>query len=89
MSLFYFFILNCTIKLSFSLFLDLNQRIIAMMDNFSVVQVIEIIPELRLKYMGFYPSDKVPQLTKYYCVVLNSAPSKNREEHCFMIPRIN
>ena len=35
-----------------------------MMDNFSVVHVIEIIPELRLKYMGFYPSDKSTSTNK-------------------------
>ena len=51
-------------KLSVSLFLDVNQLPIARIDNFSLVQIIERIPELRLKYIGAYPSDKVPQLTR-------------------------
>ena len=59
---FSFFVLNYTIKLSISLFLDVNQLKIAKMDNFSHLQVIERIPELRYKYMGSYTSDKVPRL---------------------------
>ena len=40
------------------------------MDNFSLLQIIERIPELRFKYMGSYPSDKVPQLTIYFLQLL-------------------
>ena len=50
-------------KLSVSLFLEVNQLTFARTDNFSLVQIFERIPELRLKYIGAYPSDKVPQLT--------------------------
>ena len=40
---------------------------IAEMDNF--------------KYMGSYPSDTVPQLTKYFFAKIYSAPSNDRGEH--------
>ena len=59
------------------------------MDNISLLQIIERIPELRFKYMGSYPSDTVPQLTKYSFAIINSAPSNDRGEHWIMIARIN
>ena len=48
------------------------------MDSFSLMQIIERIRELRFKYMGSYPCDKVPQLTK-------SAPSNDRGELWIMV----
>ena len=58
------------------------------MDNFLLLQIIEKIPELRFKYMGSYPSDKVAQLTKYSFAIVNSAPIKDRGEHWIMIARL-
>ena len=84
--LFIFFILKYTIKLSIS-FLVVYQPTIAKMDNFSLLQIIERIPELRFKYMGSYFSDTVPQLTKYSFAIINSAPSNDRGEHWIMIAR--
>ena len=55
------------------------------MDTFSFLQIIERIPELRFKYMGSYPSDTVPQLTKDSFAIINSAPSNDRGEHWIMI----
>ena len=43
------------------------------MDNFSLLQTTERIPEFRFKYMGCYRSDKVPQLTKYILQLLTQA----------------
>ena len=43
------------------------------MDNFSLLQIIERIPEFRFKYMGCYRSDKLPQLTKYILQMLAQA----------------
>ena len=83
------FILNCTVKLSISLFLDENQPTTAKMANFSCLQYIETIPELRFKYKGSYPSDKIPQLTKYSFAITNSAPSNDREKQWIMIARLN
>ena len=88
-SIIIFFILNCPIKLSVSWLLDVNQLTIAEMDTFSLLQFIERILELRIEYMGSYPSDKVPQLTKYSFAIINSAPSNDRGEHWFIIARID
>ena len=38
--------------------------------------------------MGSYPSDKVPQLTKYSFAIINSAPSNDRGEHWIIIARL-
>ena len=60
-----------------------------MMNIFSFLQVIERIPELRFKYMGSYPSDTVPQLTKYSFANINSASSNDRGEHWIKIARLD
>ena len=57
------------------------------MDNFSLLQIIERFSELRFKYMGSYPSDIVPQLSKYTLAIINSDPSNDRGEHWIMIPQ--
>ena len=58
------------------------------MDNFLFLQIIEKIPETRFKKMGSYPSDKVPQLTKYSFAIINSAPSNDRGVNWIMIARL-
>ena len=63
---------------SYFFVLDVNQLTVAKMDIFSLLQIAERIAELRFKYMGSYPSDKVPQLTKYSFAIVNSAPSNDR-----------
>ena len=80
-----FFVLNYNIKLSISLFLDVYQLTIAKMYIFSLLQIFERSPELRFKYMVPYPSNKVPQLTKYSFAIINSAPSNDRGEEWIMI----
>ena len=45
--------------------LSVNQLTIAKMDNISILQIIERIPELTLKYIGSCPGDKNPQLSKF------------------------
>ena len=59
------------------------------MGIFSFLQIIERNPELRFKYMGSYPSDKVPQLTKYSFASFNSDSNNNRGEHWIMIARLD
>ena len=59
------------------------------MDSFSLLQIIERIPELRFTHKGSYPSDRGSQLTKYSFAVINSAPSNDRGEHWIMIARLN
>ena len=39
--------------------------------------------------MGSYPSDKVPQLTKYSFAIVNSAPSIDWGKHWIMIARLD
>ena len=60
-----------------------------MMDNFSLLQIFERIPELRFKYTRSYPSDTVSQLTKYSFAIINSAPSNDRGELWIMITRLD
>ena len=55
------------------------------MNNFSLLQ----INELRFKYMGSYPSDKKPQLTKYSFANVNSAKSNDKEEHWIIIAQMD
>ena len=61
----------------------------AKMDNFPLLQIIERVPELSFKYMGSYPSDTVPQLTKYSFAIINSAQSNDRGEHWIIIARLD
>ena len=70
-------------------FLDVNQPIIAKLDNFSLLQIVERIPELSFNYMGSYPSETVPQLTKHSFANINSAPSNERGKHWIMVARLN
>ena len=59
------------------------------MDKFSLLQIIERIPELRFKYMVSYPSDTVPKITKYFFAIINSAPRNDRGEHWIMIAQLD
>ena len=71
------------VKLSSSLFLD------QFIFQVHLFKIIERIPELRFKYSGSYPSDKVPQQTKYSFAMMNSAQSTDGGEHWIMIARLN
>ena len=42
------------------------------MDSFLLLQRTKKFPELRFEYMGSYPSDQVPQLTKHSFAIINS-----------------
>ena len=84
----FFFNRKYTIKLSIS-FLAVSQPTIAKMDNFSLLQIFERIQELTFKYVVSYPSDTVPQLTKYSFAIINPAPSNDRGEHRVMIARLD
>ena len=84
-----FFILNAISNYQFPLFLDVNQLTTARMDNFSLVQIIERVKELRFKYMGSYPSEKVLQRTKQFFANINSAPDNDRGENWIRIARLD
>ena len=59
------------------------------MDNVSLLQITQRIPELKFNYMGSYPTDKMLQLTKYSFAIINSAPGNERGEHWIMIARLD
>ena len=60
---------------------DVNQLINAKINNFSLVQIIELLSEFRFKYMGPYLFDKICQLAKYSLAFVSSTPSSHRGEH--------
>ena len=68
---------------------DVNQLINANINNFSLVQIIEILSEFRFKYMGSYLSDKICQLAKYSLEFVNSTPSSVRGEHWIITIRLH
>ena len=53
------------------------------MDNTSLRDIIERIPELKFRYIGSFPADFVPNLPKY------TSPSSEAGEHWIMIGRLN
>ena len=59
------------------------------MDNFSLLQIIERIPDLKFKYMWSYFSDTVPQLTKYSFAFINSALNIDRGKQRIKIARLD
>ena len=67
--------------------LDVNQVTIAKMDNFSLLQFFERIPELRFKFMGSYPSDKLPQLTQYSFAIAKYSFAILQKRYRRMVPR--
>ena len=69
------------------MFLDVNQLEVTKMDIFSLLEVIERLPELSFKYMGAYSVNKNPHLTKHSFAIFYSAPSNDRGEH--MITRFD
>ena len=66
---------------------DVNQLINANINNFSLVQFIEMLSEFRFKYMGSYLSDKICQLAQKSLLFVNLTPSSDREEHWIMTTR--
>ena len=59
------------------------------MDNQSLQQIIERIPELKFKYIGSFPADFIPNLTKFSFAIINTASSTEVGEHWILIARLN
>ena len=59
------------------------------MDNISLRDIIERIPELKFRYIGSFPEDFVPNLTKFSFAIINTSPSTEVDEHCIMIGCLN
>ena len=59
------------------------------MDNTSLRDIIERIPELKFRYIGSFPADFVPNLPKFTFAIINTFPSSEAGEHWIMIGRLN
>ena len=59
------------------------------MDNTSLRQIIERIPELKYRYIGSFPADCVPRLPTFSFAIINTSPSSEAGEHWIMIARLN
>ena len=59
------------------------------MDNTSLRDIIERIPELKFRYIGSFPADFVPNLPKFTFAIINTSPSSEAGEHWIMIGRLN
>ena len=59
------------------------------MDNQSIQQIIERIPELKFKYIGSFPADFIPNLPKFSFEIINTASIKEVGEDWILIARLN
>ena len=59
------------------------------MDNTSLCDIIERIPELKFRYIGSFPTDFVLNLPKFSFAIFNNSPSSEVCEHWIMIGRLN
>ena len=59
------------------------------MDNTSIHDIIERIPELKFWYIGSFPADFVPNLPKFVFAIFNTSPNSEVGEHWIMIGRLN
>ena len=59
------------------------------MDNTSLRQIIERIPELKYRYIGSFPADCVPRLPTFSFAIINTSPSSEAGEHWIMIAPLN
>ena len=59
------------------------------MDNTSLRQIIERIPELKYRYIGSFPADCVPRLPTFSFAIINTSPSSEAGEHWILIARLN
>ena len=55
------------------------------MDNFAVQQIINRIPLLKFRYLGWFPSDFVPTLANDTFAITNTPPSNMQSEQWIMI----
>ena len=59
------------------------------MDNTTLRQIFERIPELKYRYIGSFPADCVPRLPTFSFAIINTSPSSEAGEHWIMIARLN
>ena len=59
------------------------------MDNTSLRDIFERIPELKFRYIRSFPADFVPKLPKFTFAIINTSPSSEVREHWIIIDRLN
>ena len=59
------------------------------MDNTSLRDIIERIPEHKFRYIGSFPANFVPNLPKLSFAIINTSPSTEVGENWIMIGRLN
>ena len=57
------------------------------MDGIALRQSIDRIPLLKYRYLGSFPSDRVPNLPNDTCAIVNTEPSYTSGEHWVMIAK--
>ena len=68
---------------------EIQKKNLFIMNNTSLRDIIERIPELKFRYIGSFPPDFVPNLPKFTFAVINTSPSSEAGEHWIMIGRLN
>ena len=59
------------------------------MDNTSLRQIIEFIPELKFRYIGSFPADCIPSLPIFSFAIIKSSPSSEAGEQWIMLAWLN
>ena len=59
------------------------------MDNTSLRDIFERIPELKFRYIRSFPADFVPNLPKFAFAIINTSPSSEVRDHWIIIGRLN
>ena len=59
------------------------------MNNTSLRDIIERIPEPKFRYIRSFPADFVQNLPKFTFAFINTSPSSEAGEHWIMIGRLN
>ena len=67
----------------------LKQGKLFVMDNTSLRQIIERIPELKHSYSGSFLAKCIQSLPTFRFAVINTSPSSEMGEHWIMIERLN
>ena len=57
------------------------------MDDIALRQIIDRIPLLKYRYLGSFPSDRVPNLPNVTFAIVNTEPSYMSGEHWVMIAK--
>ena len=59
------------------------------MDNTSLHNIVERIPELKLQYLGSFPADIVPNSINFSSAIINTRENSEVCEYWIMIGRVN